>query len=99
MQSLLSPWFSTRASEAKIVGVGTELFVALLSNQEVVFQAEPAAAGPINSRLNRQHHSLFHGSGSRLMGVRRLVRPCAYAVADGMRRLTGIASFGNARAN
>src|ERR1700682_1989963 len=96
VQSLFSPQFLTPASQTEIVRVSTEFFVAVLRDQEVIFEAEPAAARPINSWLDRQHHSFFHGSRSRLMRVRRLVRPCAYAVADRMRRLSGIASFGNA---
>src|ERR1700680_5298041 len=99
VQSLFSPQFLTRASQTEIIRVSTEFFVAVLRDQEVIFEAEPAAARPVNPRLDRQHHSLFHGSRSRLMRVRRLVRPCAYTVADRMRRLSWIASFGNARAN
>src|SRR3982074_914377 len=99
VQSLFSPQFLTRASQTEIVRVRTEFFVAGLRDQGVIFEAEPAAARPVDSWLDRQHHSLFHGSRSRLMRVRRLVRPCADTVADRRRRLSGVASFGTAGAD
>src|ERR1700687_5982298 len=50
--------FATRvALETKIVRIGAQLFVALPGNQEIIFQAQAAAARPVNSRLDWQPHS------------------------------------------
>ena len=49
---------SALACQAKIVGVGAQFLVAVLGDQEIVLQAQAAAARPINSRLDGQHHIL-----------------------------------------
>src|SRR5262249_51737013 len=54
---------------------------------------------PVNSRFNRQHHSLSDRACSSLMCKRRLVRASTHAMADGVRWLSGISTFCNPRAH
>ena len=85
--------------QTEIVWISTEFFVASFCDQEVVFEAQSASTGPVNAWLDRQHHFLPHGAGSRLVRIRQLVRARAHAVADRMRGLSGISAFSDARAN
>src|SRR5712691_764147 len=87
----------SRAGQAKIVRVRAELFVAVAGNPEIVFQAQPAPAGPVNARLDGQNHALADGAAARLMRIGILVSAGAHSVANGMRWLAGIAAFGDPR--
>src|SRR5579859_7724244 len=81
--------------QAKIVWIGAKLFVAAAGDVEVVFQAQAAAAGPVDSGLDSQHHAFFHRTRARLVRVRGLMRPRSNPMTDGMGGLSGIAAFRN----
>ena len=66
---------------------------------QLSFDAQAAAALPVDPRLDREHHSLADRARAGLVRVGRLVRAGADAVRDGMRRLTGVAGLGDAGAN
>jgi hypothetical protein len=85
--------------QTEIVWISAKLLVALICDQEVIFQPQSAAARPVNSRLDGQHHSLPDGAGPCLMRKRGFVRSSADAMADGMGRLPRISTFGKSRAN
>src|SRR5205807_7310779 len=70
---------------------GGELLGAGGGDEEVVLEAEAAALGPVDARLDRQHHALADLAATRLVGVPRLVRAGADTMADGVRRLPRIA--------
>ena len=78
-------------------GNGDSFSAPVAGDQEVVLDAQPAAAGPVAARLDREHHALGDLAAARLVRVRRLVRPRADAVADRVRRLAGIAELARFR--
>src|SRR6266853_1313372 len=84
-----------RTRQPKIIRIRAEFLIPRIRDPEIVFQPQAAATGPVNPRLNRQNHSFANRSCAGLMRVRRLVGPSPNAVADRMRRLTGIAALGN----
>src|SRR5207237_4727488 len=73
-----------------------QLLEAVGRDEEVVLDAQPAAAVPVDAGLDREHHALLEGAAARLVWIRRLVRTCADAVTDRMRRLARIADRGEA---
>jgi hypothetical protein len=77
--------------------VAGELLDAGGGDEEVVLDAQPAAAVPIGARLDREHHPLLDRAAAGLMRVRRLVRTRADAVRDRMSRLVGEAGLGDPR--
>src|SRR5216684_2346788 len=81
--------------QPKIIRIRAKLLIPRVRNPKVVFQPQTTATWPVNPRLNRQNHSLANRSCSGLMRVRRLVGTSPNTVTDRMRRLTGIAAFGN----
>src|SRR5580765_638612 len=85
--------------QAKIVRVSAHLFVAPVRYKKIIFKTKPAAAGPINSGLDRQYHPSLYCPRPRLMRVGRFMCPCSYSVTDRMRGLPGVSAFGNAGAN
>src|SRR4029077_7463480 len=85
--------------QTKVVWISTKLLVAVICYQEVVFEAQSAAARPIDSRFDCQYHSLPDCARPRLMRKRRFVRPSTDTMADGMGRLPGISAFGKSRAD
>src|ERR1022692_1082698 len=85
--------------ETKVIRISAQFLVAGLGDQKIVFQPKATAPGPVNARFDREHHSFFYGSGAGLVGIRPLVRARADTVANGMRRLSRIATFGDAGAN
>ncbi len=85
--------------QTEIVWVGTEFFVAGFCEEEVVFETQASAAGPVNSGFDRQNHVLAHRAGSGLMCIGKFVSAGAHAVADRMRGLSGVSAFGDACAN
>ena len=78
---------SGRSTRHHSVRERRELLGARRGDQEVVLDAQAAAAVPVAARLDREHHALFDLAAARLMRVRRLVRARADAVADRVRRL------------
>src|SRR6266852_182762 len=84
-----------RTRQPKIIRIRAKLLIPRVRNPKVVFQPQTTATWPVNPRLNRQNHSLANRSCSGLMRVRRLVGTSPNTVTDRMRRLTGIAAFGN----
>ena len=70
-------------------GNGGQLLDAVGGDEEVVLDAQPAAAVPVDAGLDREHHALLELAAAGLVRVRRLVRARADAVADRMRRLPG----------
>src|SRR6266446_3331047 len=87
------------ARQTKVVWIGAHLLVAFVRNKKIIFQTKSPAAGPINSRFDRQYHSLSYHAGSGLMRVRRFVCPRSNAVADRMRRLPGVSALGDTGTN
>src|SRR5438132_10334005 len=85
--------------EPEVVGKRAQLLVAAGGDPEIIFQAQAAAAGPVNSGFDGQNHSFADCTCARLMRVGRLVRAGAHAVTDGMRGLSGISAFGDAAAD
>src|SRR5439155_25851230 len=85
--------------EAEVVGERAELLVAAGGDPEIIFQAQAAAAGPVNSGFDGENHSFADCTCARLMGVGRLVRARTHAVTDGMRRLSGISALGDTPAD
>src|SRR5690349_654251 len=96
-QTWLSSGLPTARSCAEVVGVGGELLDTVCPDQEVVLDAEPAAALPVRAGLDRQDHPLLDRSAACLVGVRRLVGAGPDAVRDRMRRLSE-ARFGDSGA-
>ncbi len=68
-------------------------------DQEVVLDAQAAAALPVAARLDREHHPLLDLAAAGLVGVGRLVRARADAVADRVGGLAGEARLGDAGAD
>src|SRR5579872_2455248 len=96
---LAKVFFLVASCQTKIVRISAQLFIACIGNQKVIFDAQAAAARPINSRLDRQHHPFFNGAFSRLMGIGKLVRPRAHAVTNGMGGLSWVSAVRNPRPN
>ena len=65
------------------VGERRELLGAVGRDQEVVLDAQAAAALPVAAGLDREHHPLLDRAAAGLVRVRRLVRARADAVAIG----------------
>src|ERR1700756_4346392 len=78
------------ASQTKVVRVPAKLLAAALGHKKIVFQAQAAAAFPVHTGFDGQNHAGTHGTGSGLMGIRRLVRARAHAVSNRMRWLARI---------
>src|SRR5438552_11428377 len=85
--------------ETEVVGERAQLLVAAGGDPEIIFQAQAAAAGPVNSGFDGQNHSFADCTCARLMGVGRLVGAGADAVTDGVRGLSWISAFGDAPAD
>src|SRR5438094_6441344 len=85
--------------ETEVVGERAQLLVAAGGDPEIIFQAQAAAAGPVNSGFDGENHSFADCTCARLMRVGRLVSARTNAVADGMRRLSGISAFGDTPAH
>jgi hypothetical protein len=85
--------------DAKVIGERAQFFVAVAGDPEIVFQSKAAASGPVDTRLNGQHHTLTNRTLSGLMSVWRLVGASSHTVTYGVRRLAGISAFGYARPN
>src|SRR5205823_5525865 len=90
---------SVRSPRAEVVGKGAQLLVAVARDQEIVLEAQPAAAFPVDAGLDREHHPLPYLAAARLVRVRRLVGARADAVADGVRGLPGITAGRDAGAD
>ena len=71
-----------------------ELSRPVARDQEVVLDAQPAAARPVHAGLDREDHVLAQLAGPGLVSVRRLVSAGADAVRDRMRGLARVADLG-----
>ena len=47
------------ACQPEIIRIAAQFLVSLIGDQEIIFQAEAAAARPINSGFDGQHHIFF----------------------------------------
>src|SRR6267143_5458116 len=83
--------------QPEIIWIRAEFLIPRIGDPKIVLQPQAAAARPVNPRLDRQNHSLSNRSGAGLMRVGRFVGASSNAVADRMRRLTGITTLGNPR--
>src|SRR5204862_6393991 len=72
---------------AKVVWIAGELLDAARRDQKVVLDTQSAAALPVGTGLDGQHHALLDRPAAGLMRVRRLVRTGPDAVRDRVRRL------------
>src|SRR5436853_7768925 len=72
------------ASQTKIVGARANLLAAALGHKKIVFQALAATAFAVHTARDGQPPSGTYGTRSWLVGTRRLVRPTAHAVSNGM---------------
>src|SRR5438105_1860593 len=88
-----------RSETTEVVGKATELLVAVARDQVVVLEPEAAAAVPVDAGLDREHHPLEDLAAAGLVGIGRLVRAGADAVADRMRRLTRVTRLGDPSAD
>src|SRR5271155_776834 len=105
LDTLVSSQFPVLSSQSlitlgqtEIIWICTHFFVTRFSDQKIVFQTQTSAAGPVNAGFDRQHHSLFYCACSGLVRIRPFVSAGANAMANGMRRLSGISAFGDAGA-
>ncbi len=80
-------------------GKGESFSAPVAGDQEVVLDAQPAAAVPVAAGLDREHHALGDLAAAGLVGVRRLVCTRADAVTDRVRRLARVADRGDALAH
>src|SRR5438034_8621705 len=83
----------------EVIGIGRQLLRSVVRDQEVVLEAEAAAAVPVDARLDREHHPRVDCAAACLVGVRRLMRTGPDAVGDRMRRLARVAGFCETVAN
>src|SRR3954453_201394 len=67
----------------------TELLRPARRDEEVVLDPQASAFRPVATGLDREHHTFEDLGLDGLVGVRRLVRTCADAVQDRVRRLPG----------
>src|SRR5690348_1163774 len=85
--------------QAEIIRIGAQLFAAGFGDEEIVFEAQSAATGPINAGLDGENHIFSHGDRGGLMREWGLMRACSHTVSNRMGRLAGIAAFGDSGAN
>src|SRR6266536_739585 len=83
----------------KVVRITREFLDTIARDQEIVLDAQPAAAVPVRTGFDREHHPFLDRAGSGLMRVRRFVGSCTDAVRDRMGRLAGIAGLGDSVAD
>src|SRR5271170_5216151 len=74
LDTVVSSRFSVTFCQPEVVRVAAQFFVTFVGNQKIILEPQAAAAGPINSWLDGQYHSLLDRAFSRLMRVRELMR-------------------------
>src|SRR5229473_4053367 len=84
-----------RTRQPKIIRIRAKLLIPRIGDPKIVFQPQATATWPVDPRFNRQNHSFANRPRPGLMRIRRLVGTSPNTVTDRMRRLTGIAAFGN----
>src|SRR5207244_2775792 len=77
------------------VGERRELLGAVRSDEEIVLEPQAAAAFPVDTGLDRQHHPRLDRAAGGLVSVGRLVRARTDTVADRVARLARVASCGD----
>src|SRR5437879_3229313 len=78
------------SSPTKIVRISAKLLTPVRRHQEIVFEAQPPAAFPVNARFNRPYHARLHCPGRGLVRVGRLMCASANSMPDRMRGLARV---------